>query len=86
MTVVIKKTGAASQSYGRGSDAKYAPAKYGVFKNGVQVAFIVGTSKQYFDKGSFWSVNDMRGRELFGTRKGFEFIKQWAVEYFTRVT
>ena len=80
--IVIKKVRDASHAYGRGSDDVHIPAVYGVFKDNRQVAFISAKAVKAFSRGpSFWSVNDMNGRELYGSRKGFTAASKWAIEH-----
>ena len=63
MAVTIRKVTPASRSYGRGRDSYRIPAKYGVFRGGVQVGWITGSNTEYMEDTHWW-VDDINGRRL----------------------
>jgi hypothetical protein len=82
----LKKIRNSDQSYGRGSDAVYTPARYGVFDGDVMVGIVAGRMRCYMEPAN-WEVFRMDGEIPRPAHSGFHTKKaatEWAMKFFGR--
>jgi hypothetical protein len=82
----LKKIRNSSQSYGRGPDQAYTPAKYGMFDGEVMVYIVAGRSRGYMESAN-WEVFRMDGEMPRPAHSGFQTKKaatEWAMKRFSQ--